>query len=103
LVDKDGSFSFSKSILLQAETFGSNNINVYPNPFANYLMIESSNAIEETIEINLCDINGQMICQKIIPFSNYYKLDGLNLLAPGFYIISIKNKEEVRRFKLLKN
>jgi hypothetical protein len=103
LVDKDGSFSFSKSILLQAETLGSNKLNVYPNPFANYLIIESSNVIEETVEINLCDINGHVIYQKIIPFSNYYKLDNLNLLAPGIYIISIKNKEEVRRFKLLKN
>ena len=103
LVDKDGSFSFSKSILLQAETLGSNKLNVYPNPFANYLIIESSNVIKETVEINLCDINGHVIYQKIIPFSNYYKLDNLNLLAPGIYIISIKNKEEVRRFKLLKN
>jgi spore coat protein CotH len=72
----------------------------YPNPFSDYISIESDLLHESTIEI--IDLNGKQI------FNRKHKSTGNNLIInttninPGFYIIRLTSKNLTRTQKIIK-
>lgn len=71
---------------------------VYPNPFTNYLVVKG---IEKSARVTISDISGKIILEQD-NLSNYSRIDGLDFLKQGIYIIEVT--EGIKRFttKLVK-
>ncbi len=76
----------------------SNNINVYPNPASNYVMINNA----ENANIQVYDVMGNKVLD-IKNISNEYKMDVSNL-SQGSYMMKIMQNNQVitKRFNLVK-
>ena len=75
------------------------NIQIYPNPFSNYLTIKAE--ISETYFFRLIDITGKVIQTGQI--SSGLSNINLSTLKNGIYFISIKNQSQVINYRLVKN
>ncbi len=71
---------------------------VYPNPTSNRLTINLPN-IEETFELTLVDLNGNIIYQEAVKGSQHHLEVGH--WSKGIYLMRLEGKEEVYQQKLL--
>ncbi|MEO6453715.1 MAG: T9SS type A sorting domain-containing protein, partial [Ginsengibacter sp.] len=85
-----------------------NAVHVYPNPAANYLMVEFDGNITGAIQFRILDIAGKKVFDKmgdaVLKTGNQYKLDLRKLIA-GTYLLEVHNGNLVNqtKFVLLKN
>ncbi len=102
--DKDGrgvnsearKITFSRSISA---------VQVTPNPFNNNISINLTLYKKQPVQIKLIDLSGVIIQQMKIDGQegqNLIRLDRLNAVAKGLYILEIATDDEVRREKLTK-
>lgn len=75
--------------------------NIYPNPFFDYLIIESKLFIGNDVKIIISDLYGKIKHFKYINASHSLKLD-LNDLPEGFYLIEILSGINAVKFKVVK-
>lgn len=68
-------------------------VKFYPNPTANYIIIENKNNNTNKYILTLRNIEGQEIFNEKIEFTNDYKLDLTNLIN-GLYLLSLQNDKE---------
>jgi hypothetical protein len=74
----------------------------YPNPTSDYLTLELLDYSNEKIEYQLIDIEGRVILSK--PINNSQTQVDLNSYSTGIYFIKvIKESQEIRTFKIIKN
>ena len=73
-----------------------NNIKIYPNPFVDYIEISG---INKGIQLQIIDINGKQIYQKII--DDLEKIS-LSNLSTGIYFIKLENNGEILSKKIIK-
>lgn len=102
LIDRDESFSFSKLIQVGKLQFGSDHVNVYPNPFNKYLIIEP---IEEEISallITISSFNGLKLIEKTIQLKEAYQIQEIENLSPGLYLMSIQTPHNTTQIKIIK-
>lgn len=101
MVDKDGSFTFSRVIVINVSTI-INKLHVYPNPAKNILQIQGfegnekvslqiTNSIGETVKMQVVQLNG----------SGSYSLD-INTLKSGKYFIALQGKTERKIIEFIK-
>ncbi len=67
------------------------NWNVYPNPAKDILQVESPLLHDGNIKLQLCDISGKLILERIIP-ANYGSdkvIVNLNNISGGFYFLNL--------------
>jgi len=78
-------------------------INVFPNPFQEFLNVEFSKLIEEDVLITLMDNKGGLVFEKIFrePGSSIY-LDIPKGIASGPYQLRIQNNSFVENRKVIK-
>lgn len=76
-------------------------IQVYPNPFANYLHVELPQAAEATFSLEIQNINGQKVWQAESKDSK--QIYDLQHLPSGIYILHIKNGSYTDTRKLIRN
>lgn len=69
---------------------------VQPNPFQNTIRIEG---ISDPFEYSISDLNGRIIAGGKSSEGN---ISGLEVLIPGIYILSIKEKNRVSNYKIIK-
>jgi len=64
-----------------------NEIAIYPNPFGTFITLNTSEQQEESIRVQLIDINGKLILQdEILP--NQYRLEIPQHCASGTYLLN---------------
>jgi uncharacterized repeat protein (TIGR01451 family) len=85
-------------VALSTAEFVKSNFKLYPNPAANYFVIEASTAVESTYRI--IDINGKVLQSNTV--ENMKPIDISNLQA-GFYFVSIKTNQGSATYKLIKS
>ena len=72
-------------------------IKIYPNPANKFFQIENSIA---NAEINFISLEGKVLMSKIISIDKP-SID-ITSLAKGMYIIEVKNKEVIKRVRMVK-
>lgn len=78
------------------------NYRLYPNPFTQYLIVESSISLtERMLYISIHDILGKEVLQKI-SISNSRILINTEKLDPGIYLLKIFNNNDNKIYKILK-
>jgi hypothetical protein len=75
-----------------------NNIIIYPNPFNNFLVVESPD--EELYQIEISDFSGRII-KTLNPTNTITELN-LATLSKGIYLINLHFKNRIMNFKILK-
>ena len=75
------------------------NINLYPNPFSDYLEIESNVKLIENL--TLYSINGKVLFKSLNP-NSHIRINTKSLLS-GQYILKIQINENLFTFKVIKN
>jgi len=85
----------SASTLLEDVSLGSEKI-LYPNPATSFFKVK--NEKNESLEINVYDLSGQLVLQSTSP--NYISV---NELLPGVYLVEIKSIGGVTYQKVTKN
>tara|TARA_B110000285_G_scaffold215240_1_gene261411 strand:- start:296 stop:778 length:483 start_codon:yes stop_codon:yes gene_type:complete len=74
----------------------------YPNPTSDYLILEFADYSNEKIDYQLIDLNGKVILNNSI--NNAQTTVDLNAYSKGIYFIKvIKESEEIKTFKIIKN
>jgi len=95
-VDRDGKFSYSAAISIQAANVSGMKLSVaYPNPVKENLNLVISASSQQQVEISVVDVNG-----KVQVNNKYNLMKGDNAvtinavrLTPGSYFVKIQNKE----------
>ncbi len=85
----NNSVSYRNKIDMEQETFIDDNLLIFPNPFSDYITIQSAKA--KLKEIKLYDINGKLIYEERI--NNQHKKLIMQNINSGVYILSIKTEE----------
>jgi hypothetical protein len=78
--------------------FIKNNFKVYPNPAANYLVIEANASMEAQYQIS--DVNGKLLLSDTI---ESLKPIDITTLQSGFYLVNIITNQGKATYKLIKN
>ena len=89
-IDKECKSIFVQSSVNEIKEFG---IKLYPNPFSNYLMLESSEINIDGFEVILTDMLGKVNFRKILNQNSLQYLD-LSEIPSGMYIVQVLNKEK---------
>ena len=90
-VDQDGKKNYSKVISLGVNN-ETKSLFVSPNPFRNYFNINMDWSNTETAVLNIVDVTGKKLLTKNISLAkgyNHIKVDDVQLLLPGNYILQI--------------
>ncbi|MCB9189735.1 MAG: T9SS type A sorting domain-containing protein [Flavobacteriales bacterium] len=78
-------------------------IRLYPNPFNDHLTISGLSSLGSSINIQLFDMSGRIICsQNISNHTDIVILDELNVLSKGVYQLRIASSEKERSYKIVK-
>jgi len=81
------------------------NIRLFPNPFSDYIKIQSDLEWSDQIDIRIYDISGKLVQQKEIHLSKQnsdIELSTLNL-TKGIYLIRVSSNNKQAVFKAIKN
>lgn len=102
MLDKDGSYRYSKSIQLNRDETREFAVNVYPNPFSNQVYIQG--LMQGVYYLELIDLAGKVHWRekRTIGQEGLSQLDFPKGLKKGIYALEVKG-DQVLRFKLLNN
>ena len=94
IIDNNGSFTYSKTILLHnaVNTKALELSAVYPNAFSNLLNVICNASHNETIEMQLISLSGEVlksIKANVVKGQNNLHLNGLEALASGVYFLKL--------------
>jgi len=104
LVDIDGNFSYSRTVVCQAGDF-TNKVGVLRNPFAQNLQLRVDVQNEGPIMLQMADQAGRLLLQKTIKVSrglNTITLPEANGLAKGIYALRVSGQGWNETVKLVK-
>ncbi|MBX7182441.1 MAG: T9SS type A sorting domain-containing protein [Bacteroidia bacterium] len=77
------------------------NFRIYPNPFAEHLSIQISEANQLGYSYRISDLTGQTIVADS-PLNQTYTDINLSNLAPGVYLITISNSTNRSSYRIIK-
>ena len=86
----------STNTAISVETIAINNLNVYPNPVKNILNITNV----ENGNISIYNLSGKLIYTENV-YQNNAKIN-FSDFTQGIYVVSVKNDDEVRTYKIVK-
>lgn len=81
------------------------NLEVFPNPFSDYINLDYSSLLSEEVKIKVVDLKGKVLLNTI-DFSitpNQSRKINLSTLASGIYFIQIKIRDNTYFKKIIKN
>jgi Secretion system C-terminal sorting domain len=105
MVDKDGSFAYSNTIVLNVTIKGTFITGVYPAPFTNRINITIAAENTSQVVLRLVDNTGKQLAQQTNTLRkgvNNLTLSGLEGLAKGFYIMEVITDGKKESRKLVK-
>lgn len=106
LIINDGScvYTLEKDIYPNAiNEFARSEINIYPNPANDYIIIESTNLATKVEEIQITDIYGRIVKTSLTQESTVKQSLDISNFRKGIYILNIKTIKGVAIYKLIKN
>ena len=105
MIDINGNFTYSNTIVLNVTVKGFNITGVYPNPFVNEINISIASESKSAIAIRIFDNSGRLVYnQQAVAQrgTSLIPVTGLNVLAAGNYIIEVRTTDSVFTQKLVK-
>ncbi|MFI5221042.1 MAG: T9SS type A sorting domain-containing protein [Bacteroidia bacterium] len=105
IVDKDGSFDYSKTVSVNSNNEMDESITVYPNPFTNTVFTKINSTTATSVVVELKDITGKMILSKqqiIDKGLTQIQLENWDELQQGIYFVLIKTETMSTKIKLIK-
>lgn len=98
LVDKDGSYTYSKIVSVQLLT--DKKLSIFPNPTDNILKLQFSKFIIGNLEIEVRDITGKVMQSERVVINGTVAAFGTTKLPTGTYTIRVKwnNGENAQQF-----
>lgn len=107
MIDRDQTFTYSKTISILDPVAVNDAYRVYPNPVKNEVFISGSQSAAERISIDLMDLNGRVIASKQIKGSqivNQAVMFNTAQLLSGIYILRVSEDEGKKKlfFKIMK-
>jgi hypothetical protein len=102
-VDNDGRSIYSRSIKLNISTAASNSYRILNNPAHQYvdILMPSQRSISSA---RIMDMNGRVVSQYTIPTgTGNYRIQGIDRLSPGIYVVEIQTTTERKVLKFVKN
>ncbi|MFC6999746.1 T9SS type A sorting domain-containing protein [Rufibacter roseus] len=107
-IDFDGAYENSKTISVKSiatpTTFKANA--AYPNPFQSELSVTLSTALKSSVSISLYDLNGKLVKAETataLEGTNQYKLQNLETLAKGTYILKVNQDNQTSTQRVVKS
>ena len=94
LVDIDGNFTNSKTVIIKLKNDFSNAI-IYPNPALYNLQVLLTKGLSLTSRLEVSDVTGRIVAQKNIAAGSVNIPVDVSFLPAGRFIIRIVNKNEV--------
>lgn len=105
-VDFDGKFEYSDIIKVTNSNVSFDDVNAYPNPFANELNVSFNSAKNTNASLEITNIQGKVITVKNTNVQiglNLITLSELNDLSAGIYFVRLSVNGETQVMKLVKN
>jgi len=105
-VDFDGKFEYSDIIKVTNSNVSFDDVNAYPNPFANELNVSFNSAKNTNASLEITNIQGKVITVKntnVQTGLNLITLSELNDLSAGIYFVRLSVNGETQVMKLVKN
>ena len=99
---KSQSDSVDVSTLLSISDLNDEFWSLYPNPVSNSLFISSNTITNVRSDITLTNALGEVVMQSTLEEGISKHLLNMNSLPSGFYILTIRNSESLRFFRLSK-
>ncbi len=96
-VDKDGSFTYSRILLLKNK--GTNGYVVYPNPANNFVAVSTGSTAVANTSIQLFDATGRLLVSRIMQNAN--EEISTASLPRGTYLLKLINADEATTFKVM--
>ncbi len=84
---------------MSVSDWNSDEIEIYPNPFNDFIILKVGNAIIEKVEIY--DLSGRLIFNKQINKASEYTLETGNIFK-GNYLMKVYTNKGVKTFKVIK-
>ncbi|PIQ21713.1 MAG: hypothetical protein COW65_07485, partial [Cytophagales bacterium CG18_big_fil_WC_8_21_14_2_50_42_9] len=76
-------------------------IKLYPNPAADYCYLNLTELPQETAQVEVFSITGQVLMQKTVTAGNIIEVDILSLSA-GKYLVRVKSNTFLKTLHLVK-
>lgn len=92
---------WSTNVVEINEQEAANNIELFPNPAADFIELNFGEMNEESIEVNILDVTGAVIFTKIV-HSNAAKID-ISQLPKGAYFFEINSEFKTAHLKFMKH
>lgn len=104
-VDLDGSFSYSKVVVVNSEAVGISLLLVFPNPFGNKVQVKVESEKSEDLQIRLINYAGAIVrvqSEKIKKGVNTILVNNTANLGPGMYELQIITKSKNFSTRIMK-
>jgi len=105
IIDNDGKYSYSEIIVIKRGKTQYSVEQVYPNPFDKKMTVSIESPSVSIVELTLSDISGKTVrnlSANVKAGNNKIELAELDNLAPGLYILRIRNDEFSSSLRLMK-
>jgi hypothetical protein len=105
MVDRDGRFTYSNTVLLNVTIKGLNITAVYPNPFIDKLNVAITSATAEKVTVKLFDNTGKLMYRNetmVQAGINNLSIGNLGKLAAGSYMVQVNAGDVVLTKQLMK-
>ena len=89
VINFDGSFFYSETVVLQRREEDLAIINTFPNPFVDNFGITFNNVLDESITVNVYDAVGKLLISETENFEGVYKEINASKLTRGVYFVQI--------------
>ena len=106
MIDNDGSFKYSKVVVLKRDQKGVYISTIAPNPFTDNILIDLVTESKGITQLMIYSSAGALVksTQALTAKGmNHIELNNLSVLSTGMYVVRIINNEEVINIKLIKN
>ncbi len=105
MISKDGSFSYSKTIMMQSDSKDTEMYMVYPNPFGNNLQARITSAIAENVIFRILNNDGKVVKiqhAQLMKGDNTLFINNTEMLAKGNYFLEYISASKTKRLKIIK-
>lgn len=107
MIDTDGSFTYSRTVMIRKDRQGLKGFSLAPNPVVNHNTVLRFEAIASTqIDIRIVDMNGRLMLQQrnnVVPGINSILINNLQQLQPGAYVVQTMYEGELQSIRFTVN
>lgn len=107
MIDTDGSFTYSRTVMIRKDRHGLKGFSLAPNPVVNNNAVLRFEAMASTqVDIRIVDMNGRLMLQQrnnVVPGMNSILINNLQQLQPGAYVLQTTHEGELQSIRFTVN